>query len=56
MHDRFLFLAAPSVAFVCLQALAKAIITASEQRSNPPSQAQKLLEQFSSPTILPAFH
>jgi colanic acid biosynthesis glycosyl transferase WcaI len=38
------------------QALAEAIKSASRQRSNPPAEAAKLLEQFSSRTILPAFH
>ena len=39
-----------------VQALAEAIKTASEQRLNPPAQAEKLLELFSSQTILPVFH
>jgi colanic acid biosynthesis glycosyl transferase WcaI len=39
-----------------VQALAEAIRSASRQRSNPPAEATKLLEQFSSRTILPAFH
>jgi colanic acid biosynthesis glycosyl transferase WcaI len=39
-----------------VQALAEAIKSASRQRSNPPAEAAKLLEQFSSRTILPAFH
>ena len=39
-----------------VQALAEAIKSASRQRSNPPAEATKLLEQFSSRTILPAFH
>lgn len=38
------------------QALADAIKSVSVQRLNPPAQTTKLLELFSSQTILPAFH
>jgi colanic acid biosynthesis glycosyl transferase WcaI len=39
-----------------VQALAEAIITASEKRPSPPAHTEKVLALFSSQTILPAFH